>query len=421
MRKRLLSGVVTCAVVTTLCAGCGGSSSDIDKSKLTTIEEKVDKSQTVSLKVWGSEADTEFTQSLIDSFVAAHKGEATFDIVFEAHEEMDATKDGLGNVEECADVFSMPDDQLSAFAAAGVCKPIKYADKIKSNNIEASVTAATINDQVYAYPMTADNGYFLYYNKKYLSSSDVETMDKLLNAAAKQNKKFCMDWDSGWYLYSFFANTGLELGLNDDGMTNYCTWNSGEGDIKGTDVGEAMWNIAGKSSFNMTNDDGFVAEAKAGNAVAGVSGVWLASSLKEIWGDDLTATKLPTYTCAGKQVQMGSYSGYKMVGVNSHSKFSDWAEELAAWFTNEESQKLRFEKRGNTPSNKTLASSDEITSNVENKGLIEQSPFASLQRVGGMYWTPSRTFGTYMGHHDMHGNSMQKLLDAMVEQIVAIN
>ena len=33
-------------------------------------------------------------------------------------------------------------------------------------------------------------------------------------------KKITMDWSSAWYVYSFFGNTGLEVGLNSDGITN---------------------------------------------------------------------------------------------------------------------------------------------------------------------------------------------------------
>lgn len=56
--------------------------------------------------------------------------------------------------------------------------------------------------------MTADNGYFLYYDKRYLTDADVQTMDGLLAAAQAQGKKVTMDWSSGWYLYAFFGNTG---------------------------------------------------------------------------------------------------------------------------------------------------------------------------------------------------------------------
>lgn len=421
MKKRWISTMLVGTMIGSLCTGCGSQSSKVDKSEFETVQEDTSSDQKVKMKVWGSEADGALIQSMIDSFVEAHKGEADFDITYEPQEEMDTKKNALANIEECADVFSMPDDQLSAFAAAGVCKPVENAEQIKKDNIEGAVEAATVNGEVYAYPMTADNGYFLYYNKKYLKESDVEALDKLMEAAAKQNKFFSMDWASGWYLYSFFANTGLELGINDDGITNHCNWNSKEGDIKGVDVAQALWDIAGNPGFKMQDDVGFKEGAKDGSVIAGVSGVWLAPELEATWGKDLGATKLPTYTCNGKQLQMGSYSGYKLLGVNSYSKNSEWAAKLAEWMTNEENQQLRFEKRGNVPSNKNAAGSSAVTGNVANKGLIAQSAFASLQRVGGNYWEPAMLFGINMAAHDLEGKSMQRVLDTMVENIEAIN
>ena len=56
-------------------------------------------------------------------------------------------------------------------------------------------------------------------------------------------------------------------------------------------------------------------------------------------------------------VQMASFTGYKMMGVNAYSKHKDWALKLADWFTNEENQMLRLEERDQGPSNKNAAAS----------------------------------------------------------------
>lgn len=50
-------------------------------------------------------------------------------------------------------------------AAAGVIEPIEQDMQIKEENVEGAIEAATINGNLYAYPMTADNGYFMFYNK----------------------------------------------------------------------------------------------------------------------------------------------------------------------------------------------------------------------------------------------------------------
>ncbi|RAZ27215.1 maltose ABC transporter substrate-binding protein, partial [Klebsiella oxytoca] len=71
----------------------------------------------------------------------------------------------------------------------------------------------------------------------------------------ENGKKITMDWSSAWYVYSFFGNTGLEVGLNSDGITNFCTWNQTEGDIKGEDVANAMLAIAESPAFLNTVEE----------------------------------------------------------------------------------------------------------------------------------------------------------------------
>ena len=198
----------------------------------------------VTLKVWGAEADKALLNQLVEGFKQEYSDEASFDIIVEAVDEMECKEIILNNVNEAADVFTFADDQIMTFAAAGILEPIEYQEEIIAENIEGAIEATTIYDEVYAYPLTADNGYFMYYNKDYFTEEDVKSLDRMLEVAEKHNKKISMDWSSGWYLYSFFGNTGLTLGLNDDYVTNYCTWNATDGAIKGVDVAKAMSRIA---------------------------------------------------------------------------------------------------------------------------------------------------------------------------------
>ena len=179
-------------------------------------------------------------------------------ITYEPQSESHCTDALMADLENGADVFAFADDQLNTLVAAGALEPIENADTVRNSNLPEAVLAASVNDTLYALPLTADNGYFLYYNKQYFSEQDIASFDRMLEIAAGQEKKISMEWSSGWYVYSLFGNTGLTLGLNDDGITNYCTWNSTEGDIKGTDVARAMQNIAVHPGFVSVDDAGFV-------------------------------------------------------------------------------------------------------------------------------------------------------------------
>ena len=51
--------------------------------------------------------------------------------------------------------------------AAGALEEVEpeNAEAVKAENDPGSVGAVTLGETMYAYPMTSDNGYFLYYDK----------------------------------------------------------------------------------------------------------------------------------------------------------------------------------------------------------------------------------------------------------------
>jgi arabinogalactan oligomer/maltooligosaccharide transport system substrate-binding protein len=418
MHKKIQAILLAALLVLGSITGCGAK----DNSAPVAFDEEVSEdgalpSGDVSLRVWGAEEDAELVNSIISSFMSKYQGQANFKITFEPHSEANCKDDVLSDVLNAPDVFTFADDQLMALVASGVLKKVSNDSEISSRNLGAASDAASVNGTLYAYPLTADNGYFLFYNQKYLSEEDVQTMDGLLAAASKCGKQVFMEMTSGWYMYSFFGNTDMEIGLNDDGISTFCNWNAKYTNIKGVDVAEAMLKIGTNPAFSTTSNDGFVAGAADGTFVAGVSGIWDENGIKEAWGDDYAAVKLPTYTVAGQQLQMSSYAGYKLVGVNSYSPNAAWAAVFADWMTNEENQTLRFTMRGQGPSNTNAAGSGDIAQSKALKALQQQAEFSSLQRVGGTYWDAATTFGTAMAEGNPSGKSLQALLNEMVTGI----
>ncbi len=374
---------------------------------------------TVNLTVWGAAEDEELLRQIIDKFEEAYSGQADFAITFQPQSESSCTNALMGDLENGADVFAFADDQLNTLVAAGALDPVENAESVRQSNLPEAVAAASVDDTLYALPLTADNGYFLYYDKEYFTQEDIRSLDRMLDVAAEHGKKVSMEWSSGWYVYSLFGNTGMTVGLNPDGITNYCTWNSAEGKIKGTDVAQAMLDMAGHPGFVSTDDAGFLAGVQDGTIIAGVNGVWNAVAVEEAWGSGFGASKLPTYTCGGQEVQMASFSGYKLIGVNSYSAHKMWAARLAEWITSEENQKLRFAQRGQGPSNIVAASSEEVQSAPAIAALLEQSEFSYIQRVGGNYWDPVAAFTAEILAGNPSGKSLQDHLDTMVEGIIA--
>lgn len=357
--------------------------------------------------------------SIIEDFQAEYEGQANFHITFTAQSESNCKDALMGDLEAGADVFAFADDQLNTLVAAGALEPVENADRIKSANLPGAVEAASVGNTLYAYPLTADNGYFLYYNKQFFNREDIKTFDRMLQIAEENEKNITMDWSSAWYVYSFFGNTGLEVGLNSDGITNFCTWNQTEGDIKGEDVANAMLAIASSPAFLNTVEEGFLEGVRDGSVIAGVSGVWNAVAMEEAWGADYGAARLPTYTCAGKQIQMASFSGYKLIGVNAYSEHYTWAVRLAEWISNEKNQQLRFEMRGQGPANTKAAASADVQNSPAITALLEQSEFSCLQRIGGNFWDPVSAFALNMAAGNPEEKGLQEQLDSMVEGITA--
>ena len=369
----------------------------------------------VTLTVWGGEEDQAMLRSMIDEFIEANKDQVNLTVELGVQSESRVKDVILTDIEAAADVFAFANDQIGELTNAGALQEIvlNTTDIIAANNSSA-VEAATMDGKLYAYPMTADNGYFMFYDASYFSEDDVKSLDKMMEVAAAAGKKITMQFDSGWYSYSFFKGAGLDVGLNDDGETNFCNWNDG-----GAAVVQAMLDIAANPGFISLDDAAFVTGIKDGTIIAGINGTWNADNASEAWGDNYAASKLPTYTLDGKQVQMSSFSGYKLIGVNAFCENVGWAMKLGEWLTNYDNQVRRFDERSQGPSNIQAAASDVVKADPAQAAFAAQLEYAGLQILGGNYWSPTETLGTIIVQGNPDGTDLQTIIDNTVEGIIA--
>lgn len=371
----------------------------------------------ITLSIWAGEQDEKLIAVLADNFIREHADEANITIEWLPMTEGECRGNLLANVLNAPDLYTTTDGDLRMIVAGGAAAPVNNSNEIREENLETAVEALTVNDKIYGYPITADNGYFLYYNKDYLTAEDVKSLDRILEVAAENEMTFDMDWSSGWYLYSFFGQTGLNVGLNEDGMTNFCDWNSTDNAIKGVDVAEALLSIGANPGFKSTGD--WVEDMKNGTCIACVSGLWDESAIRAALGDAYGASKLPTYTCNGQQVQMACYFGYKMVGVNPYSEHIEWAHEFAEYISSEEGQRLRFEICGQGPANINVGQSTEVQQATAIQAVLAQSAFSEPQRLGSNFWTPTMNLGTICASGELADITLQELMDDLVADITA--
>lgn len=369
------------------------------------------KDDAITLRVWGAQEDQELLKEMIESFKKANP-DKNYDITLGVVGENDAQKRVLEDPEAAADVFSFPNDQILTFVNAKALYEItRNKDAIIADNTEGSVESAMVHNKLYAYPMTSDNGYFLYYDSRVLSADDVKTLDGLMEAADEADKKVVMDVSDGWYCASFFLGAGCEIGLTADGKQT-CNFNNADGLL----AAQAIQKFTAHEAF-MTGNNDIVTGAMGDTVCAAVSGTWNAEALQEKLGEGYAATKLPTFTLGDKQVQMSSFGGYKLMGVNALTKHPAEAMALAEWLTNEQNQLLRFQKRAMGPSNRKAAADANVRENLALSALTQQNAFAKSQKeVLSTFWTPVEAFGLAMENKD-YSKSLQVQLDTMVQQI----
>lgn len=416
--KRFVAVLMVLLVVCAILAGCddkaANTASSGSPSPSASGSGAPSGGRTFTLKVWASQDDQEITQKLINDFIAANP-DNTYNITLGVVGEPDAYKTYSEDPAAAADVFYFPNDQLRDFVrAGGLYEVTRNKNDIIARNLPAAVDAASLDGSLWAYPATADNGYFLYYDSSVLSAEDVQTLDGMLAAAEAAGKKVFMDVSNGWYIASFFLGAGGTLGLDANGVQT-CDFNN----ANGLAAAEAIKAFTAHPAF-LTGDDAVFKGGLGGSVACGVSGTWNASDIKEILGANYAAAKLPTFTCGGQQVQMSSFSGYKMVGVNSltSAENAPAAFDLADFLTNANSQVERFTARGYGPSN-IAAIANPAVQDDSLDALAAQNVFAVVQNdVLGNYWAPAEAFGAAMEAKD-YSRPLQDMLNDMVSQITA--
>ena len=420
MRKQWISAFAMLLTVCLLMTGCA-TTEQPPAPTAAPAESDQPTGGSVSLRVWvGDNEDVKWMNQVIERFKAAHP-ENTYTIDVGVQNEGDCSKVVLSDPEAAADVFTFADDQFNSLYNAGaLMEVVDDPDGVRAAHTAEAIDAATGQDgKLYAYPATADNGYFMFYNTEYFSADDVQSLDTMLDKAAEAGKYVAYPMSNGWYFYSFFKGAGLDMHVTEDGVTNTCNWNATDTPITGVQVLQALLDIAAHPGFREADSDPFVAGVKDGSIVAGVSGTWNANVAAETWGENYAATKLPTFTVDGKPVQMASFSGFKLVGVNKYSDNVGDAMDFAAFMTNYESQVSRFEMRRQGPSNKEALASDVVQAEPAIAAVVAQTEFADVQRVGSKYWDPAAALGKIVVNGNPDGADLQTLLDNAVAGITA--
>ena len=370
------------------------------------------------IKVWVADNVTDFTNEQIEAFKEANPDFAGYDYVVEPVGEGDAAGNMITDVEAGADIFGFAQDQIARLVSAGALIDVEpeNAEAVIAENDPGAVAAATVGDVLYAYPLTSDNGYFLYYDKSVVS--DPSTLEGILADCEAAGKNFYMEINSGWYQTAFFFATGAQLTYETDDDGNFTACNAGYASDAGLVALKKMVELKASPAFQNGS-----AVGEATNVAAIVDGTWDASAAQDLFGENYACAKLPTFEGAdGKTYQMSGFGGFKLLGVKPQEDEDKLAacDALAAWLSGEEAQIARFEAVEWGPSNLAAQASDEVQANEALAALAEQLQYTIPQgQYPGDYWSLATSLGDSIISKELSVDSSDEDLMAALEKFQA--
>lgn len=357
----------------------------------------------LELTVWGSTAQQETLKQMVVKFEEANP-ETKYNIKVGICEEDMAVSNIAPDPSAAADVFCYSNDQLIPLLRVGALAKLGgiFLDNVKTENSEDSVASGSIaygtaDEKVYGYPYASDNGYFMFYDKSVITDEQVGSLESIISVCETKNKKIAWAVDVPWYTAGWFFAFGCDYSVEYDYNDNYKEKNieislNNEGGINACKAMSKLTSskaFSGKSTDNEKIITGFTTKSTA----VAVSGTWNAPQIKKILGENYGVCKLPTVNVNGQDVQLSSFKGYKLFGVNPHSgdKIVE-AHKLAAFLSSEAMQAERFEKYMVGPTNNAAANA--VKDDVTFAALNEQKQFAKDQTsVPSSFWEPLKGVG----------------------------
>ena len=409
MKKRMLLGALCAVALTSVATACGGG-------------EKVYGDVSTEINIWATAKEQPVIKAIVDEYNSKQKEETNkFKYKFTAVSEADAgttlAKDPT--IKDAPALVLCADDHIYNLASKNIVSEVKgeFLTGINENNTPVSITGATYNNKVYGFPVTSDNGYFLWYNSAALQGEQITSLEKLLEAAKAQKKTVGFAVNDGWYANSFLMSPqacgtkSLSWTAAADGKVSYQTnWDNEVGVKVSTYIGSLLKPYYDSGTLLAATNDVIEAGFKDGTMIAGISGTWMEDPLKEACST-IAATKLPEYHIDGIAYQMASFTGSKVYVLNKTRPVAEQkvAAALAELLTNKNSQLVRFEQRSTIPSNKAALEDERYTKNVSisAKALGMQNEFAAVQSQSAQdrYWDIGKAIGqAYLdGNEDWAG------------------
>ena len=377
---------------------------------------------TIRLKVWaGSSQDSlTYIHSVIEKYKAANP-DKKFEFTVDSVSEQKVNGKWGDDPSEAADVAIAADDQLPQMVSSQRVLHLEAAntaipgikDRITESTLEDAMEVVTRQDPVsheeltWGIPVSASNGFVLYYNAKYLQPQDVTTFDNMLAAIHRESEKagrnltFGYPYHSGWYLDGWFHGAGFRVNGEPGELTVDCDWNTTKNGIQGKDVAGAMIKLAhGQHKEHWSADSGEnivpsrIQDGVMNEVVATISGTWVYNDVVAAWGNNTKATVLPTYhlDLANTDKPMHAIKGFKVAIINRNRDNMVEATKFAEFMVNKENQVARYHAVNEAPANiEARAETINENSNPVVKAIQDMWSTSFVEKVNPSYWNAAES------------------------------
>ena len=395
--KKLLSLILVLAMCLCAFAACKPADGDNKETDPAGDQEQALAGE-YAIKVWVAENAVDLTEKQIKAYNDSNEDGIVIKATIEPVGEGEAATSMTTDVEAGADLYCFAQDQAARLIQSGALAKlgVAAAEKVTEENAAGVVSAAKSGDDLYAYPLTADNGYFMYYDKSVVKEDSIGSLEAIIADCEAAEKNFSYELEgSAWYTASFFFATGCHSDWTVDNDGTFTAVDDDFNSANGIIAAKGMQKLLSSKCYN-NSSKGSDFSAAIPSAVV-ISGTWDYETVKGILGDNLGIAELPSFNVDGKDYHLGSFNGCKLMGVKPQgdAKKAAAIHKLAQYLTSESAQMERFETLGWGPANLVAQKAEKVQESPALVALLAQAPYSIPQgQIHGSWWDIGKAVAT---------------------------
>ncbi len=324
MKKRVVSIMMTAAVLTGLLAGCGGGSgngtqaADADSGDRTEASAAQDGSKGQEIVVWTQMMDNE--AALLQEYANKWASETGNTVsVISQQTDIQQFSQAANSKGGPDGMFGIPNDQLANYVSANLVEEIPADLYHDSDFVDAAVQAGYVNGKKFGYPITVETP-FLFYNTDRVPEAP-QSWEEMVELA-KENGGIVYEATSVYYNLGMLRAFDSYIFQETD--TGYDTSDIGLGNANAVKAYEFVNQLANEYGFFSSDITYDMAKSSFQNGEAAfyIGGAWDVAGFTEA-GTAFGVSAMPTLNGKDFVTPVGTYVGF--VSAKSDAKEETFA------------------------------------------------------------------------------------------------